>query len=190
MTLTLTQVRLSVPHQQKKGLKKAPLGKKLSVNQKEAIEALFGDLIQSSIQILRSDVKERMKDNITLRTLLPFPGMVKKVVDRIRSLQLLQLRVREPTVQPQDLPTSEPQEATQTAESVASSSSIRMDWSPDETDIIMKHFGHIKEHPKKKLVTEAFQTIDELIPLLEAKDLQHCYNKVKNTLNKLRKQQK
>ena len=47
-----------------------------------------------------------MKDNITLRTLLPFPGMVKKVVDRIRSLQLLQLRVREPTVQPQDLPTS------------------------------------------------------------------------------------
>lgn len=106
MTLTLTQVRSSVPHQQKKGLKKAPLGKKLSVNQKEAIEALFGDLIQSSIQILRSDVKERMKDNITLRTLLPFPGMVKKVVDRIRSLQLLQLRVREPTVQPQDLPTS------------------------------------------------------------------------------------
>lgn len=104
MTLTLTQVRSSVPHQQKKGLKKAPLGKKLSVNQKEAIEALFGDLIQSSIQILRSDVKERMKD--TLRTLLPFPGMVKKVVDRIRSLQLLQLRVREPTVQPQDLPTS------------------------------------------------------------------------------------
>ena len=44
-----------------------------------------------------------------------------------------------------------------------------MDWSPDETDIIMKHFGHIKEHPKKKLVTEAFQTIDELIPLLEAR---------------------
>ena len=53
----------------------------MSVNEKEAIEALFGDLIQSSIQILTSDVKERMKDNITLRTLLPFPGMVKKVVD-------------------------------------------------------------------------------------------------------------
>ena len=93
-------------------------------------------------------------------------------------------------MQPQDLPTSQPQEATQTAESVASSSSIRMDWSQDETDIIMKHFGHIKEHSKKKLVTEAFQTIDELIPLLEAKGLQRCYNKVKNTLNKLRKQQK
>ena len=176
------------------GTEKAPLRKKLSVNQKEAIEALFGDLIQSSIQILMSDVKERMKDNITLRTLLPFPGMVKKVVDRIRSVQRLQLRVREPTVQPQDLPTSQPQEATrqwlETAESVASSSSTRMDWSQDETDIIMKHFGHIKEHPKKKLVTEAFQTIDELIPLLEAKGLQRCYNKVKNTLNKLRKQQK
>ena len=63
-----------------------------------------------------------------------------------------------------------------------------MDWSRDETDIIMKNFGHIKEHPKKKLVTEAFQTIDELIPLLEAKGLQRCYNKVKNTLNKLQKQ--
>ena len=94
------------PPSAEEGTEKAPLGKKLSVNQKEAIEALFGDLIQSSIQILTSDVKERMKDNITLRTLLPFPGMVKKVVDRIRSLQLLQLRVREPTVQPQDLPTS------------------------------------------------------------------------------------
>lgn len=172
-----------------------PPVKKLSVDQKEAIEEIFGHLIRSTNQILTSDVKEGMKNGLSLRALLPFPNKVKKVVDRIRSLQRLHLSVRKPSVQPGDLPTSQPQEAThqwlEKAESLASSSaSTRMDWSEEENVVIMKHFGMIKEHPQKKFVAEAFNTIDELKALLEAKGFQRCYDKVKNTFKKIKKQKK
>ena len=41
--------------------------------------------------------------------------------------------------------------------------------------------------PKKKTISEAFNTVPDLTPLLEKKGLQHCLDRVKNTLKKMRK---
>ena len=62
-----------------------------------------------------------------------------------------------------------------------------MTWSEEENNIILKHFGNLEKAPSKKDVIEAFDTIHELKPLLEAKGISRCLDKVKNTFKKLAK---
>ena len=61
-----------------------------------------------------------------------------------------------------------------------------MTWS-DEENLILKHFGNLPKAPSKKEVIEAFNTIDELKPLMEAKGQSRCHDKIKNTFKKLAK---
>ena len=165
--------------------------RRLTTKQKDAITNHYKDLIASNKTVLITDVRSTMKHDPTLRKISNIEGMVKKVVDCVRHLQYKH-STTQTTTQPDELPESASQESTQkwvdSAESLASSSSTRMDWSQGETEIIVKHFGNLKEHPKRQFVADAFQNILELKPFLETRGFDRCFNKVKNTVKKIRKQ--
>ncbi len=114
--------------------------RRLTTNQKEAITNHYKNLIESSKKILTADVSFKMKHDPTLRKICNNERMVKKVLDRVRNLQYKHQEAT--TSQPDDLPKTEPQEETRQwvdTQSLASSSSTRMDWTQDETDIIEKN---------------------------------------------------
>ena len=53
--------------------------------------------------------------------------------------------------------------------------------------MISKHFGNLEKNPTKKEMQEAFNTIDELAPLLKVKGFKCCVDKVRNTRKFLKK---
>lgn len=124
-----------------------------------------------------------------MRILLTSDKMVKKVVDRVRYLQYKTQKMLETS--PDDLPASEIEEQTQawvnSAESSTSQSSCRMEWSQQDNEVILKQFGRLDKVPRKKDLIDDFNTIEDLIPFLKTHGLQRCLDKVKNTVNKLKK---
>ena len=171
---------------------KSPGERKLSSKEEDAILNVYDDLIKSSDQIVTDHVRCSMKHHASLRVLVPILGMVKKVVDRVRYLQHKKGQT-EPAMRPDDLPETQVEEETQnwvrSADSLSSASSTRtlVKWSSEETVMILKHFGDLENKPTKKEMQEAFNTIDELAPLLNVKDFQRCVDKVRNTRKFLKK---
>ena len=171
---------------------KSPEERKLSSKEEDAMLNVYDDLIKSSDQIVTDHVRCSMKHHPSLRVLVPIPGMVKKVVDRLRYLQHKKGQT-EPAMRPDDLPETQVEEETQnwvrSADSLSSASSTRVlvKWSSEENVMILKHFGNLEKNPTKKEMQEAFNTIDELAPLLKVKGFQRCVNKVRNTRKFLKK---
>lgn len=161
----------------------------LSDQQNQLIKQVFEDLITTREAIVIEEVRGRMRTEVKLRILLTQEKMVRRVFDRIRYLQH-----KDKSKQPlsvHDLPQFEAEEMAKdwidSAESSSSKSTGRMNWSEEETEIILKHFSKFKKPPTKKEITEAFDNIDELKPLLNTRGLSRCLDKVKNTLKKLKK---
>ena len=169
---------------------KSPEERKLSSKEEGVILNVYDDLIKSRDQIVTDHVRSLMKHDPSLRVLVPIPGMVKKVVDRIRYLQHKKGEP-EPAMRPDDLPETQVEEETQkwlrSVDSSSSDSSTRMLWSSEETAMILKHFGDLVKNPSKIQMQEAFNTIDELAPLLKVKGFQRCVDKVRNTRRSLKK---
>lgn len=154
-----------------------------SAREEDATSQVFSVLIKSNQQVLTKEVKSQMKSDIALQVLLHNEVMVKKVVNRIRHLQY-----KDKSTTPEDLPNTKSEKATlqwlDSAVSVASTSSNRVEWSEDENKLILKHFGNLEKNPKKKEILQAFNSIEELKPIMEKKGQQSCIDKVKNTLKK------
>ena len=82
---------------------KSPGQRKLSSKEEDAILNVYNDLIRSSDHIVTDHVRCSMKNHPSLRALVPIPGMVKKVVDRVRYLQHKKGQT-ETATRPDDLP--------------------------------------------------------------------------------------
>ena len=91
---------------------KSPGERKLSSKEEDAILNVYDDLIRSSDQIVTDHARCSMKNHPSLRVLVPIPGMVKKVVDRVRYLQHKKGQT-EPAMRPDDLPETQVEEETQ-----------------------------------------------------------------------------
>lgn len=168
---------------------KSPGERKLSSKQEDAILNVYDDLIKSSDQIVTDHVRCLMKHHPSLRVLVTIPGMVKNVVDRVRYLQHKKGQT-EPAMRPDDLPVTQVEEETQnwprSADSLNSASSTRMLWSSEEHATILKNFGSLERILLKK-DAGAFNTIEELAPLLKVKGFQRCVDKVRNTRKTVKK---
>lgn len=131
-----------------------------------------------------------MKHDPSLSVLVPIPGMAKKVVDWVCYLQHKKGQT-EPAMRPGGLPETQVKEETQnwlrSADSLSSASSTRMLRSSEEHAMILKHFGNLEKNPTKIEMQEAFNTIDELAPVLKVKGFQRSVDKVRNTRRSLKK---
>ena len=163
--------------------------RRLTDRENELIECVFENVIKSTEKVETKEVKKHMKTEVKMRILLTSDKMVKKVVDRVRYLQYKTQKMLETS--PDDLPASEIEEQTQawvnSAESSTSQSSCRMEWSQQDNEVILKQFGRLDKVPRKKDLIDDFNTIEDLIPFLKTHGLQRCLDKVKNTVNKLKK---
>ena len=134
-----------------------------------------------------------MKKDAKLIRLEEIEGMLKRVVDYLRNVQK-----NEPRQDPKELPVVEKTKQVQNwltsqagPSSIGTSSSNKQKWSDEDTDNIVKvftqAFGSLKKLPSRSEVKQIFQ--QELAEILERKEFQRCYNKVKHLvgLNNKRK---
>lgn len=94
-------------------------------------------------------------------------------------------------MRPGGLPETEVEEETKnwlrSADSLSSASSTRMLRSSEEHAMILKHFENLEKNPTEIEMQEAFNTIDELAPVLKVKGFQRSVDKVRNTRRSLKK---
>lgn len=125
---------------------------------KEEIKCLFQQEIADVVIVLKN-VRSKLSTSLTLRKLLPYKEMVRKVADCMRYFQ-----TKEPTKEPEQLPESG--KPSRTSNWVASPtetlSSQKCEWSKDHGAIIVKYFVKPEKAISIHEVRKMFQEIEEL----------------------------
>ena len=159
---------------------KDPNTRPLTALEKEEIKSLFQQEIADNVLIVLKDVRPKLSISLTLRKLMPYKEMVRRVANCVRYFQ-----TKEPRKELEELPESGKPSLTST--SVASStemlSSQKCTWSKDAA-IIAKYFVTLKKATSIHEVRKMFQEIEKLRNLLKEKRLQQCVNKIKNMRKK------
>ena len=144
---------------------------------KEEIKSLFQQEIADNVLIVLKDVRPKLSTSLTLRKLMPYKEMVRRVADCVRYFQ-----TKEPRKEPEELPESGKPSLTSTwvASSTETLSSQKCAWSNEDAAIIKKYFVTPKKAISIHEVRKMFQEIEELRNLLKEKRLQQCVDKTKN----------
>lgn len=149
----------------------------LTAMEKEEIKSLFQQEIVDNVLIVLKDVRPKLSTSLTLRKLMPYKEMVRRVADCVRYFQ-----TKEPRKEPEELPESGKPSLTSTwvASSTETLSSQKCAWSNEDAAIIKKYFVTPKKAISIHEVRKMFQEIEELRNLLKEKRLQQCVDKIKN----------
>lgn len=166
----------------------------LADDEKKHIQEVFRDTIRSNATITMQFVRETMKKDAKLIRVEEIEGMLKRVVDYLRNVQK-----NEPRQDPQELPVVQKSKQVENwltsqakPSSIETSTSTKQKWSDEDTDNIVKvftqAFGSLKTMPSRSEVRQIFQ--NELAEILERKEFQRCYNKVRHLVDLNNKKRK
>lgn len=166
----------------------------LADDEKKHIQEVFRDTIRSNATITMQFVRETMKKDAKLIRVEEIEGMLKRVVDYLRNVQK-----NEPRQDPQELPVVQKSKQVENwltsqagPSSIETSTSTKQKWSDEDTDKIVKvftqAFGSLKTMPSRSEVRQIFQ--NELAEILERKEFQRCYNKVRHLVDLNNKKRK
>ena len=149
----------------------------LTALEKEEIKSLFQQEIAGNVLIVLKDVRPKLSTSLTLRKLMPYKEMVRRVANCMRYFQ-----TKEPRKELEELPESGKPSLTSTwvASSTETLSSQKCAWSKEHAAIIAKYFVTPKKAISIHEVRKMFQEIEELRNPLKEKRLQQCVDKTKN----------
>ena len=179
------------PHAPEK-VQQAQRGKEKSFNrplttaEKATISEVFRKEIMEDTVVRSQDLRPKMMMVVSIRKLLPYKNMLKKVADYVRYLQQV-----EPRKDPQDLPEIHQETRTsawvEQTSTTATLSTTRTEWLQEQSKLITKYFVQPDKALTKAEIMALFKEKEDLKQLLTTKTMQQCIDKIKNMRKKTKK---
>ena len=162
----------------------------LTQSQKEDIDLLFADIIQTNGPLSIRTTRSVMSESINLLEFASDPDVIKKVYDRVNYLKKKADPERLSNLPEQDLTentrewldehhTSATQKSA-TPSSYTSATGSRRRWHPADTQAIEEAFKTFDLCPKIKIIEDTFESSEELQEIMDRNGFHRCYEKAKN----------
>ena len=162
--------------------------KPLTEDQKLAISTVSTEELANNIPLSRSVISEKMASKSTLKNLTTSSSSIKKVANYLTYQQ------RKSPDQPHP-PSSTVSTFTRAGkwvsaiEETATRVSAREVCSSEDTAVITEHLKKFAQCPDKPTIEQLFDESDQLANIVEREGFNRCYEKVKNIMEKRRREE-
>ena len=142
---------------------------------------MFAEELANNIPLSRSVISEKMASKSTLKNLTTSSSSIKKVANYLTYQQ------RKSPDRPHP-PSTRVEKWVSAIEETASRVSARVVRSAEDTAVITEHLKKFAQCPDKPTIEQLFDKSDQLANIVEQEGFNRCYEKVKNIMEKWRKE--